>query len=98
MSGKRTHLRWKRHPRKTGLRSIGAAPRGWDLHDGANDYATVFPNGGDWIRKQNGWYWVALGREGVPYKNTRYAPVATPEEAKAAAMAYVKAHLAGATP
>lgn len=87
----KTHLRWKREPAETGLRAIGACPRGWVLHDGTTEYASVNPKGGGWQSKQNGWYWVA--HEQVPYKNTCHEPVETPEQAKTDALAYVKAHL-----
>lgn len=91
----RGRLRWKRDARETGLRAVGAAPRGWRLHDGVDEYAVVSPNGGNWSRKQNGWYWVAYSP--LPHCNTCNAPVADPEDAKAAAMLYVKQHLAAAT-
>ena len=32
-------LRWKKNPHETGLRAIGAGPRGSKLHDGAQTYA-----------------------------------------------------------
>lgn len=91
----RGRLRWKRHERETGLRAVGARPRGWDLHDGIDKYAAIYPNGGGWQCEQNGWYWASFGL--VPRVNTCHEPVQTPEEAKAAAMAYVKSHLAKAT-
>lgn len=89
-------LRWKRHPPETGLRAVGAAPRGWDLHDGVEVYASVYPKGGGWQSKQNGWYWVAAANQ-VPWRNTSGTPVADPDKAKAEATAYVKAALAKAT-
>lgn len=92
MSGR---LRWKRNPRETGLMAVGAGPRGWTLHDGETSFATVNALGGDWSRKFQGWYWAASGK--VPYQNTCGTPVPTPEEAKDAALAYVKAHLSKAT-
>lgn len=92
MTAKR-HLRWKRRPAETGLAAVGAPPRGWGLHDGENEYAAVYPNGGGWQRKQKGWYWCASGN-GIDHRNTCDRPVETPEQAKAEAMAYVKAQLA----
>lgn len=86
----KNYLRWKRQPAITGLASIGACEQGWDLHDGVTEYATVSPKGGGWRSPQNGWFWVAYGE--LPYKNTCSKPVETPEQAKADAMAYVKAH------
>ena len=81
-------LRWKLDPRETGLRSVGAGPRGSTLHDGEKRYATVSPIRG------GGWYWVAGWSSGVPHMNTSHSPVDTADEAKAQAMAYVKEHLA----
>lgn len=77
-------LRWKLQPRETGLRAIGAGPRGSELHDGEKRFAVVSPTDGD------KWYWVAGWSSGLPHKNTWQTPVATVEEAKAQAMAYVK--------
>lgn len=85
-------LRWKLNPRETGLRAIGAGPRGSRLHDGEKTYATVSA-----LRHRHettGWFWVAGWDSDVPYMNTCNAPVATADDAKAAAMAYVKKHLA----
>ncbi|MCY0910913.1 hypothetical protein [Massilia antarctica] len=84
-------LRWKKEPKATGLSAIGAGPRGSSLHDGEKCYAMV------WAQRRNyqvtGWYWVAGWDSNVPHLNTHSEPVATEEEAKAAAMAYVKEHL-----
>ncbi len=41
-----------------------------------------------------GWYWVAGWDSGVPHYNSCNAPVATPEEAKKEAQAYIAASLA----
>ena len=46
------------------------------------------------IRRVVGWYWVAGWDSDVPRKNTCASPCATPEEAKAQAVKYVKHHLA----
>lgn len=84
-------LRWKLQPREKGLRAVGAAPRGYQYHDGNEIYATVSPNGGGWQRKQDGWYWYSrVSGESV---NTCRTPVATIEEAKAQAQAHVKEYL-----
>ena len=85
-------LRWKRRPKETGLRAIGAPPPGWVLHDGVDEYASVNPKGGGWQSRQNGWFWVAFGE--VPYINTYQSPRADANEAKAEALDYVKTHLA----
>lgn len=89
-------MRWKRHPAETGLRAVGARQRGWVLHDGTNEYADVYPNGGGWQGRQDGWYWVAHG-PGIELLNTHPDSVETPEEAKSAAVKYVKEQLARAT-
>ncbi len=81
-------LRWKLEPRETGLRAVCAGPRGSSLHDGTKRYATVRALRG------GGWFWVAGWDSGVPHKNTCDAPSATAQEAKDAALAYVKQHLA----
>ena len=84
-------LRWKREPAETGLRAVGAAPRSYRYWDGVNDFATVSPNGGGWRSEQKGWYWWA--RVGDAWNNTANNPVATVEEAKEAAVKWVKEHL-----
>ena len=89
-------LRWKLHPAETCLRAVGAGPRSSDLHDGEKRYAVVYPIGGGWRAPLTGWYWVAGWDSGVPHENTCYRPCVTVEQAKAEAMAYVKAHLAKA--
>lgn len=85
-------LRWKLHPRETGLRAVCAGPRGSDYHDGKKIYAKVQALGGGG-RLTVGWFWVAGWDSGIPHKNTSRTPVATADEAKAQAMAYVKEHL-----
>lgn len=90
-------LRWKLQPAETGLRAVGAGPRASDLHDGESEYATAYPIGGNWRGPLTGWYWAARNDEyGVPLVNNFHKPCATVEQAKAEAMAYVKAHLAKA--
>ena len=90
-------LRWKKEPSETGLRAVGQAPRGYRYHDGEKQYATVSPLGGGW-RPMLGWYWVAGWSSGVPHMNTCNNPVATPEEAKEQAEAYVTKFLADVKP
>lgn len=87
-----SRLRWKLSPRETGLAGVCAAPRSSWLTDGVTRYACVSP----WTTGLNhyrGWYWVAGWDSSVPRINTCSTPVATIEEAKAAAMAHVKAHI-----
>lgn len=95
ISPKKGRLRWKKEAPETGLRAVGARPRAHHLHDGVDEYATVYPNGGGWQRPQAGWYWVAFGA--VPRKNTCDTPVADLQQAKDEAAAYVKEHLGKAT-
>jgi len=86
-------LTWKREPRVTGLRSIGAPPVGSKLHDGNLTYARTYPHGGGMYGAVIGWYWVAGWDSDVPHKNTCNAPCATEEEAKDAAKEYVMKHI-----
>lgn len=81
--------RWRKEPRETGLRSIGAAPRGYELREGENILLAVRPYGGNWARPLDGWYWVGMGQ------NTCRRLRATAEEAKAEADAFYKANLSG---
>ena len=86
-------LRWKKQPRETGLRSVGAGPRSSDLWDGVKKYATVSALGGGWRGPLTGWYWVC-GTDAVgEYRNTCGEPKPTEAEAKAEAMAWIKARL-----
>lgn len=85
----KSRLRWKKEP---GLRAIGAGPRPSTLHDGSRQFATVYPDGGNWMRPLAGWYWVCSG-DGLAYRNTCNEASQTEEEAKAAAMAYVREQL-----
>jgi hypothetical protein len=89
----KVRLRWKLEPAETGLRAVGAAPRGYVYHDGQTEYARIHPNGGGWRRRQNGWYWVVPEQYGIPYANTCHEPVATAEQAKADCEAYCKAEI-----
>ena len=86
-------LRWKREKRETGLRAVGAVPRGYVYHNGVKVYATVSASGGGWRRTLECWYWVAGWDSDVPYKNTCHTPCATPEEAKKQAANYVKRYI-----
>lgn len=85
-------LHWKKDDKETGLRSIGAPPRSSRLHDGEEHYASVCSAG----FRETGpkWYWVVPRFDWMPYMNTCNARVETEQQAKDAAMAYVKHHLA----
>lgn len=93
MSEKRAgRLRWKRKQRPKGLLGMTAGEMGSDLHDGVNKYATTYKH-----KHKDGWYWVARCEErGVAWVNTCEKKLATEEEAKEQAMAYVKEQLAKA--
>ena len=86
-------IRWKKEPKETELRRIGAAARGYVLHDGKTVYSHVSPSGGGWRSIQNGRYWVVPTHESIPYKNTCQTPCETVEDAKAQAKDYVMSHL-----
>lgn len=90
-------LRWKKEKPETGLAAIGrdSSQRPSKLHDGVKEYAMVYSHGYHHRSCRDGWYWVAF--EHVPYINTCNEPVATEAEAKAAALAYVRAAIARAT-
>lgn len=89
-------LRWKKDEAATGLARIGAGPRSSMLHDGVTKYASVYAHHRFGRGGMTGWYWVARNDEaGVPLKNTCNTPYKTEDEAKAAALEYVKACLAG---
>lgn len=84
-------LRWKLDAPETGLRRIVARPRTSWLHDGEKRYACVSE-----VRQTHQttwWYWVAGWDSDVPHMNTCSHPVATADEAKQAAMAYVRQHI-----
>jgi hypothetical protein len=87
-------LRWRKDPRETGLRAVGAGPRGSGLYENKiKKFAHVSPLGGDWMRPLAGWYWVAGWDSDVPHRNTYRTPCETEDEAKAEAFAYVQQHL-----
>jgi hypothetical protein len=54
--------RWRKQPNETGLRSIGQAPRGFELRRGDEVVAYVSPAGGAALNGPlRGWYWVGFG-------------------------------------
>ena len=86
-------LRWKKEDAATGLARVGAGPRGSYLHDGQTKFATV--SALRWTgRYPTGWFWVAGWGSAIPHFNSSSNPCETEAEAKQAAMAYVKKHLA----
>lgn len=90
-----TRLRWKMEARETGLRAVGAGPRGHIYHDGKKVYARVSALGGGWHGAVHGWYWVAGWGSDVPHVNTCDRPCETPEKAKKQAAEYIKRHTTG---
>jgi len=85
-------LRWKKESSETGLRRVGAGPRGSYLHDGKIKYAVVSAHATR-ITGKIGWYWVAGWGSGVPHMNTCDEQGRTEADAKDAAMAYVRKHI-----
>ncbi len=84
-------MRWKKNPPETGLRRIGAGPRGSTLRDAYTEWAWVSRLAGGW-NDPDGWYFVVPSGLPIPYENTCRAPVGTEKEAKDLALAYVKRH------
>ena len=76
-------MRWKREKVETGLRSVGAGPRGSKYWDGCQVFARTAPSGGNWRGPLEGWYFYGSGA------NTCRELVETEEEAKAQAVAYI---------
>lgn len=83
-------LRWKKHPKETGLRAIGARPRGSDYTDGTTKYATVYAHSFRQTGK-SGWWWVSTF---AGHRNTCNEPPVDEATAKQQAQEYVKAQLA----
>ena len=88
--GRAKRLRWKLEPKETGLRAVVAGPQSSWLTDGQKRYACVSSLG----RSAARWYWVAGWDSQVPHRNTSSdgEPLSL-DEAKAAAMEYVREHL-----
>lgn len=87
-----SRLRWKKEPKESGLRSIGAGPRGSIYHDGDKQFASVSALGGGYRGDVRGWYFVAGWDSDVPYYNSCDEPVASEQEAKLQAEKYVAEH------
>lgn len=82
-------LRWKLEPRETGLRAVAAEPRSAWLSDGSTRYACVSSHG----RSSVQWFWVAGWDSKIPHKNTAMETPLSLDDAKEAAMAYVRDHM-----
>ena len=86
-------LRWKKTPPPTGLAGVVCGPMGSELRADGHVFARTQALG----RSSSSWFWVARSDEhGVPLRNTCHEPVSTEEAARAAALAYVREHLAAA--
>lgn len=86
-------LTWKRQPRETGLRAVGAAPRGAILSVDGQQAGTVNAlSAGVGSFRWKGWYWVAGWdcRDRVPQYNSCDTPTDSLEDAKGACEAYVR--------
>ena len=90
---KRGRLRWKKRKAETGLRAIGAGPRGSDYTDGVENYASVHAHSFRHTGKR-GWYWVS--RAGGLFVNACNIEGLSEDQAKAQAQAqaHVKAAIA----
>lgn len=75
-------ITFRREPYATGLASITQGERGWNINVDGKYVGMVAPV----LEHRNviAWYWYALGHN--TYSSEQYA---TPEEAKAAAKAYI---------
>ena len=87
-------LRWKKEPKETGLRAVGAGPQSSKLHDGVTEYACVSALGGGWRGPVTGWYWTTSAATVGEWRNTCSEPAPDEATAKAQAMKFVKAALA----
>lgn len=85
----------KLRERETGLRSIGAGPRGWDIRVDGKHVGSVSALGGGMHGPVRGWYFAANEPKlGIPYRNTCGEIGVPVEDVKKAAVAYVKQCLA----
>ena len=84
------NIRWKRHPKLTGLSAVCADPQGSDLHDGENTFAWTEYTSGK-FSDAIGWYWVSPADDNlnIEHRNTCQELVATEKEAKAQAKDYI---------
>jgi hypothetical protein len=93
MSKRAPQLRWRRQPNETGLARVCQTERGYDLRMGEEVLAQVRPTYAGFGRQSEGYYWFARSGDWLPLKNTASTPVATMEEAKREAEAYVRRYL-----
>ena len=86
-------LRWKKDPKETGLRAIGAGPRGSTLREGDKEYAHVSSLGGGWQGGVRGWYFTCGTDAFGEYVNTCNNPAPDEKTAKRQAMELVKSKI-----
>lgn len=82
----------KRNEPPRGLARVCAGPQGWEVRVDGKKVGSVnhVGRGIGNATRPTGWYFTAF--DPLPYVNTCNEPVADPEEAKRAAVAYVKAN------
>lgn len=92
-------LRWSRVPRETGLRAVGAGPRGWVLSWGPNRLASVHVMFKGFSRETDGWCFVACNDDlGIDLHNTSGTRGLGPDVVRAACVEHVLAALRAAHP
>jgi len=85
-------ITFKLRPRETGLRAVGAGPRASEIRLDGRQIGSVSAVGGGWRGPIKGWMWVVYGGEPLPdspFVNTSHRLVATADEAKRAAKAWI---------
>lgn len=86
---------FKLQERETGLRAVGAGPRGWDIKVNGKRVGSVSPLGGHLGTPVRGWYYVAHDdRLGIPHRNTCGEVGRSADDVKKDAKTYVKECLA----
>ena len=86
--GAKHRARWRKQPHETGLSSVGASPRGYELRIGEEVLIHVAPAGGGWMSDLRGWYWYGMGINTYQKKPL----FKSAEEAKADADAFYRAN------
>lgn len=88
MTEKKGKLRWKRNPAPTGLMRVGAGPRGYTLHDGVTEFASVA-----YSKYDQCWFWACPSNEeeAIDHFNSFEQKLTYPDEgtAKIAARKYI---------
>lgn len=89
-------LRWRKDEPERGLARIGSGPRSSTLRDANGTRFAVVQALSHRRFGAGEWFWVAGWESGVPHRNTCNEGPLTEADAKAAALAYVRAALAKA--